>query len=170
MMLNRLHAWVTEASQLTAIWRNANAPRPERPFISLYITGLNAIGRQEIGPIIDGKQLYYGQHTANVSIQCHESGDQTDPRAAVSRMLGLHSKIRHADLTPLSLLTSPTVINIPQILATGWEQQAVMDILVGFEIQNEQDMSYIERVIGRGKVITQGDHTVYTIDYDTQGA
>lgn len=168
-MLNRLQEWAQKESGLVAIWRNVNAPRPARPFISLYITGLNAAGREETGPYLpgDNQQLYFGYYVSNVSVQCHEDANELDPRAAVNRMIGLHGRIRHADLTPLSLLTAPTIINIPQVLGTEWEQQATMDLTLGFKLETREDVSYIERVMGTGDVIAPGGQIIYSMDYDT---
>lgn len=168
MMLDSVQAFVAQQTGLPAIWRNANSPRPDRPFASLYITAINALGMDEYGPFNDDdNQIIIGQRTANVSVQFHGDASEHDPRQALMLATDLQNNLRANPeaIEPVSLLTDPQIINIPQVAGSQWEQQASIDIMVGFEVHTQRDIEWIERVTGVGAV-ESNDGVLYSEPFD----
>lgn len=169
-MIDALQNWLATKTGLPCIWLNANAPRPDRPYLGMQIIGVQAVGMDDHASYVDAndKQTITGQRTASVTVQCYERADSLDPRTALTRMAGIRDTLRlpqerlrlHED--GLSVLGDVTVRDVPQLQSTQYQPQATLDMTLGFEVKTAAQASWIETVMG------QADFDNYTIPFTAE--
>lgn len=160
-MIDALREWVADTSGLKTVWQHQDAPRPDRAFISMYITALNDFGHDERRWVDTGgatdHQHTIGQRSVNVSIQCHESS-KAKPFAALERMRLLQNQLRlessQVELlqSGLALIGQQTLIQVPQLRGTDWEPQATLDVEIGLTDVTTEDAYWIKTVTGTDTV------------------
>lgn len=167
-MLSELQTIVERESGLTTIWEQPNAPRPPRPFVSLYVTSLQALGHDEDRGIDDdGQQHILGQRLANVSIAIR-SDATAPPHDALDKAMALQFKLRNICTNKLSLANITNVLNVPQSIGSQIQPQAVIDVQVLFGITNEREADWIETVIGQYVIQREDGTDMDTINFETE--
>lgn len=156
-MIDALQNWLATKTSLPCIWLNANAPRPDRPYLGLQIIGIQAVGTDDVASYVDnnGQQTVIGQRTASVSVHCYEQASNLDPRSAITRMAGLRDLLRlpqerlrlHED--GLAVFGDANVRDVPQLESSQYQPQAMLDMELGFEVHTQEDINWIETVMGQ---------------------
>jgi len=171
-MLSDFFQWIANQSQVTVIWGNQNAPAPKRPYIAISVIGLNAIGHDEQGKIdSEYKQETIGQREANVRLTYY--ADKTDPRNAITALVDLQCLLRTQSARMqlyddgISVLRDPSITNVPQLLQSEYQPQAVLDIALAFSTSVKIEVDTIETVQGVAEVATPNE-TIYSEPFEVE--
>lgn len=168
---NSIQSWVATQTGLTTIWSRQNAPRPAMPYCSLYILSFNRTGFDEILPP-DALGLYKikGQNYLNLNVSVfYKKDDSTvdgigildDLRLSINKQ----SVLDYFTTNNLSFIRPLTnIIDLSEVVATGFEQRAMLDLQFLVATYITDTVNLIETVNGVG-VVNNNDEIV-TINYE----
>lgn len=132
-----------------------NAPRPALPYLSLKLTtSSKRLGYDEERRPSDTETNTCGPRKMVASIQCYSAKDD-DPGNYLAL---LQSKLQQSqmhdalDLGGIAVWTIGDVADLSQLLNTGYEARAQMDVSFGIAANLIEKVGYIETVIVSGEV------------------
>ena len=142
-----IHTWVSGETELKTIWYNPNAPRPATPYALLStLTGSVKTGFTDDLKYVSGDTYSIsGQRTLSFSIKVIGEG-------AVHAVSSLQSSLEKPTVlealraSGLAVWDSGSVQSIPEILETGIEERANLDVLFGVLSSVTDEVGFIEEV------------------------
>ena len=149
-MTDALRQWVVNETGLPVIWMNPNAPRPDKPYITLQVLNVQRVGRAYYGPVNEsGEAVVQFDREVVVSITAYED-TLSDPRSAVQRMEDLRDSLEKYSVRDYlasegwGLRAVELLTDAPQKIDTTWEPRAVFDVRMGTRKQILDDLGIIE--------------------------
>lgn len=156
--------WIYTQSGLTTIWANQiGAPKPDLPFISINLTSMSQIGRDNLSsPDVTGVAKISGDRGIIISVQAFGTG-------AMVILENLHQKRYIEDsktdltLNGIAFIGASIVQDITGINDIDYEERAVSDFSFRFVSQDTNiDVGYIDNITIEGE-LKEPDHD---IDFD----
>lgn len=130
-----LQAWVASTLNITAVWLNPNAPRPQRPYATLQAISRQRVGSASAGhPNADGDATITGDREVTLSVQYIGAADSNDPRNGYQELQALvdslerPSVIETLDGSGWAFIRTALLQDITAQVGTQWEPRAVVDI------------------------------------------
>lgn len=176
--LNLFKDWVATTTGLpkaSVVWEApVNAPRRERPYISLRFGSVRSVGEDCVTPMTwptpteetpwpDGTRRWCGDREATLSIQAHYPGVTTNfsgvnPLTAYASLETLRSRMRTDEARAVLLaaglvaylLTTP-IMDLNEFFSPEYEQRAAWDLPLRFGTDVAE---VIERVRGVGVTVS----------------
>lgn len=149
-MSDAIRQWVVNETGLPVIWVNPNAPRPDKPYITLQVLNVQRVGRAYYGPVdTQGQAVVQFDREAVVSITTYED-TMADPRSALQRMEDLRDSLEKYSVRDYlasegwGLRAIEMLNDAPQLIDTTWEPRAVFDVRMGTRKQILDDLGIIE--------------------------
>ena len=155
------------------IWLYPNAPRPTLPYIGLHLLSMVKMGGDYFSkPDNLGKRRIYSDYYINLNITCFFTGDGSkingfDILNDMRQKFRTEAIVAILDTNKISLIKElSNIVFIPSLIATGFEQRAMIDIQFGIGTSIEEMLYIIEKVDGKGTIKTNG--TDLEIDYKSE--
>jgi hypothetical protein len=165
--------WVHGQVAYPVIWVNPNAPRPDLPYISLHILSMVKMGGDYISkPNSLGIRKIFSDYYINLNISCYFTGDGSninafDVLSDLRQSLRTEAVIGLLNTNNISLIKElSSILFIPTIIATGFEQRASIDIQFGIAVSIDETIYIITKVDGKGDVNASGEHI--EVDYQSE--
>lgn len=157
--------WISTESAITPIWQYSNAPRPDRPYISLLIPTITPVGHTSYGKVdAAGIIKILSQNLMTLSITYHgqESPQNMLGQETLSKILLSVKKEYVQQLfidSQIGYLTRLAQNTLPNLVGTSFEEQSILDLsfMLLTDI-TDIDAGLIERVEVAGEYLdTEGN-------------
>lgn len=164
---DKIYQWAYDQLNLVpggprVIWSHTNAPRPAFPYVLLHLISMVRMGGDYIGkPDALGKAKIISNHYLNINVSCFydTDGSRIDAINILDNLrlsLKKETVIKYLSDNYISLTKEVnSILNLPEVIATGFEQRATMDIQFGIATYIEDDVGLIENITGLGTVYNQ---------------
>lgn len=147
---------------LRVIWSWQNSPRPAMPYVILQILSMVRMGGDYISkPDALGKGKIIANQYLNLNVSCFygSDGSRIDAINVLDNLrlsLKKEAVIKYLNDNNISVTKEvSSILNLPEVIATGFEQRATMDIQFGVATYIEDDLGLIETINGAGTVYNQ---------------
>lgn len=160
---NKLYSWVNSETGLTTIWEHENAPRPENPYLSLFIDSFNTINQdykympenENDGIDIKGDREFtlrincYGNNSLQILHDLRNSLEKPSVQYFLSE-----EQIIFVDRLAIN--------NITGMLNTKYEKRSVMDLLFRTsDIFTDSEIEIIDEVNSESEYYNQDRTLIY---------
>jgi hypothetical protein len=163
--------WVSTKTGVTTIWFFPNAPRPERPYISLNIAELSINGWDyETPPDATGLASLFGDRDLTLEINHYGPGgfEALDKLRTSVLEFAVQQDLCAAGI---GLVDRMPITNTTELLDTKYEPRAMMEMM--FRISNQgitdadtYDVGLIESVEGTACVVDDNGNVLYETDFN----
>lgn len=143
------------------IFKNQNAPEPNKTYCAIYIINLTEKGRatksfflQDVpGDETVGK--HYAQQHFNATLQVTSVGLQSGDMAYAVKQALKNSILTGEDFLKegLSFISATEVRSNPQLRETRWVETFNFDLTLGFSVQQTEDLNWVEFITVNGEQI-----------------
>ncbi len=153
-------AWLKkEFPDVPRIIERPNVPRPKTPYFAIFMTTpLTKVGMSDSVEFISslpvpGATSYNigGQRQFTMAIRCYGNPEDKQYYDAQNKLVqlqdSLEDEVRRVDLTSagLSVWFSTDILDIAELLETGFEPRAQFDIIFGIASNRAADLGAIEK-------------------------
>jgi hypothetical protein len=135
-----------------------NLPRPEKPYISIKtITPMLQVGDDDYREMGDGKTNYGGQRSFVVSINCYGNTQEEayQKMGLLNALLNTQPVIDRLRRSRIAIWDIGDIADLSQLLNTGYEGRAHMDVTMAIASNIETDLGVIEEAEISGEVDDQ---------------
>ena len=153
--------WLTQVTEQTVIFEFPNQPRPKTPYVSIQlITGPVKGGQddtinQETGTKFD----VVGQRSITANIKAH-GGDAVQTLADVQSSIDVPATIELLGSNNVAIFDDSPILNITEILESGFEERASMDVIFGIVSDQEIDPGTIDKTVVSGTYVKPDQSTI----------
>lgn len=143
-----LYNWVTSVlpANVPAIFFNENSPRPELPYVTLFLNTLTQIGDDFTPrPDIDGDASIIGDREFNIQIQAY-GGDPITTLENIRSSLQLDSVLDSLRNDNIVFVQHNPINDITGLLDTKFEPRGSMDVLFRIAQSQDDNLGVIETV------------------------
>jgi len=156
-----IYSWVTSIlPSIPVIFYQQNSPRPDLPYITLYLTSLIQVGQDFVPrPDNTGNLSIIGDREFTIQIQCY-GGDPITTLENLRSSLQKETVLDTLRANKIVYVNQFPINDISALLDTLWEPRATMDIL--FRIaQSETDNHGLIKTVEIEEILSDGSSTVY---------
>lgn len=145
---------------VVVVFYQPNAPRPELPYVTLYLNSLMQIGDDYIPkPDNTGEAAMVGDREFNLQIQSY-GGDPITLLENVRTSLQKPSVLDTLRTNGIVFVNQNQINDITALLDTEWERRASMDILFRIAQVDDDDLGVIETV-ELEEIFNNGESVIY---------
>ena len=150
--------WASSESGLRTIWERPNEARPRLPYVSLNILTGPVVqgGQQETRfSVADDEFSVNALITFTISVRAYGDRVDDDPLQVLTNLqlsLGKNEVLESFREDVIAIWDEGDVENIPELLETGFEERANMDVLFAASHSVLTDPGQIEKVALSGEV------------------
>lgn len=169
---NNIYTWINGEIALmpgshVVIWQYSNAPRPERPYISLLIPTITPVGHTSYGKVDEnGIITILSQNLMTLSITYHgkESAQNMSGQQALSQIL-LSTKKEYVQQlfinSKIGFMTRLAQSTMQNLVGTSFEEQSILDLSFMLLTDITDDVGLIEHVEISGQFLDAEGNTRY---------
>lgn len=135
---------VNEATGVSVVWFNPNAPRARKPYLSLYILNFSSLGGDyEMPPDDNGMAALIGNRELTLQIQYYGSGGPETLEKLRTNMRSFPVQMRMQQ-TGISFVGQAMMENTMTLLDSSYEERYTMDLRFRLSNQGVGELSKYE--------------------------
>lgn len=138
--------WLSDELKIPVIFSDQTAPRPQKPYATIRIGTENSLGLRDELRSVDklGKAFYIGQRAMAVTLNLFGSNALELMEKAQSSLSKQKVLDRFYQDYGITILDDSKITNLTNFLETISEERAQMEVEIGYNIEFEEDLGYIE--------------------------
>lgn len=145
------------AGAMPVVWMNQNSPRPAKPYISLFLSGIQRAGEDSYSLVdaLTGNMTVTGNREFDLSVNIYGTGanallcDLVDNIHKISVLEALR-------VYGIALVDVGTVNDLSEVLDSRFEERAVVDLRMRVGSSVSEVVDRIETVAITHKIIDEG--------------
>ena len=143
-----LYNWAVSVvpSGMPVIFWQQNAPRPNVPYITLFLNTVIAINQDwtEETTDIDGNAKMKGDRQFTLSVQAYGGSDPLTVLENVRSSLQKQSVLDTLRANGIVFFQSLNISDITELFETEWEKRAILDVLLGIGQAYIDNLGYFD--------------------------
>jgi len=170
VLQDKIYSWINGEVALmpgsyVVIWQYSNAPRPDRPYISLLIPTITPVGHASYGKVDEnGIITILSQNLMTLSIIYHgQESPQNMLGQQVLNWILLSTKKEYVNQifrdSGIGYLTRLSQNTLQNLVATSFEEQTILDLSFLLVTDIIDDVGLIERVEMSGEYLYANGNT-----------
>ena len=161
---NSLYTWAIAVvpSGMPVIYYQPNAPRPNEPYVSLYLNSITAVNQDYSAPNSDVNGNIYMHGDRNFTLQVQAYGN--DPLTVLENMrisLQKQTVLDTLRANGIAFYQSLTITDITDLVDSKYERRAQLDILFGIGQVYQDAPGYFDIIEVDENILDAEDTIVY---------
>lgn len=148
-----LYTWFKKTSGLdSVIWADQDGPRPARPYATLrLITGAVKLGGQD-NLRVNESGVFYLNGPREITVSINVMGvSALDILTTARDSLDDPSVIDDLEADGIAIIEDGSPQNITELLETGFEERAQMDLKIGFQAERDSTAVVVTKISLNGR-------------------